>query len=215
MCRYDKVFLDFADAIALYREPLHFTQDGRRIVLRTVRLFQEYLGVNRTEEGTILSKGKQVRINLNFPGYVPENEPVLNWFQVALKQDNPMLADPLGCKARYKGVMPGYLHIREILDIPSEFILEDEPRYTDSVNYALFIYDRADYADFLEGVNKLLGGCLNHDRLVVSDSSGNKILVSDETAQPMLLIPCSLLIGGKDHVALTWDSCLKEVRPIG
>lgn len=198
------LLLSEGDAMTLYREPLHKNEEGR-IILRTSRIFQEYLGSLNSEEGTVVSKGKQVKINLNFPGWVPDRTPVLNWFQLALKTENPMLADPLGCEARYKGMLPGYLHIREVLDIPSEFILEENPRYS-PVNYALFIYDSADYEVFLTGVSKLLGGYLDRGRTVVSDALGNKILVSDDSAQPMLLVPTSLLIGGKEHVVMTWES---------
>lgn len=204
MSHYDKaILLSEPDAVELYREPLFKNVEGR-IILQTSRLFQEYLGSVNSEEGTVVSKGKQLKINLNFPGWVPDQEPVLNWFQIALKAENPMLADPLGCKARYKGVLPGYLDIREDEEL-SEFILEENPRCA-PVNYALFIYDRADYKAFLEGVSKLLGGYLDRGRTVVSDALGNRIMVSDDSAQPMLLVPTSLLVGGKEYVVMTWES---------
>ena len=203
---FDKVvLLSEADAVAMYREPIHINKSDGRIVLRTARLFQEYLGMVGSKEGTMVIKGKRVRVNLNFPNFLPDQKPMLNWFQMALKKDIPLpLADPLGCKARYMGMLPGYFHLREILDIPSEFVLQENPR-CETVNYALFIYDRADYSEFLEGVTKFLEGHLHGEQ-----TKGDKILVADDTAQPMILIPTNLLIGGKEYLAKTWESLVER-----
>ncbi len=205
---YDKVLLNEQQLTDLYREPLSL-DDNARVILKTAREFQEYLGaIAFSEKDKVISKGKKLEVNLNFPTWLPRREPLLNWFQIALKAENPMLADPLGCKARYKGMLPGNFYIRESTEAPSEFYLEAMPRYA-PVNYALFIYDSAEYQAFLDGVGRLLGGYLNHGRTVVSDTLGNKILVSDDSAQPMLLVPISLLIGGKDHVVTTWENLFK------
>ena len=203
---YDKVVLDPVELNMLYQEPV-FVND-ERIILEKSRYFQEYLGAIDFDEGRTISKGGTVEIKLNFPRHIPNRQPRQNWFQVALSaNENPLLADPLGCKARYKGFLPC------VLDVPkfrlAQFMMEDEPRYA-AANYALFIYDSADYQTFLEGVTNLLGGYLNRRKAVVSDQFGNKILVSDKSDQPMLLIPVSLLVGGKDYVCKTWEGLLER-----
>lgn len=201
---YDKVVLNALTASKLHKESIQIA-GGDRIVFRQARHFREYLGISASQEGTVVSKGNQVRVNLNFPGWVPQRDPLENWFQIALKASNPMLADPLNCEARYKGVLPGFL--RKGQNGSTEFFLEAEPRYA-APDYALFIYDSADYKDFLEGVRKLLQGFLSDDHGV--GGSGNKILVSDNSAhQPMLLIPTSLLIGGEEYVVTTWEKLLE------
>ena len=201
---YGKVVLDPVELNMLYQEPVFV--DDQRVVLKDSRSFQEYLGAIEFDEGRAVSKGSKIEIKLNFPRYVPDRTPRQNWFQIALSaEENPLLADPLGCKARYKGFLPGTLDKPKLR--PAQFMIEDQPRYT-SINYALFIYDSADYQVFLEGVANLLGGYLNRGKAVVSDQFGNKVMVSDESNQPMLLIPVSLLVGGKDYVCKTWDKIL-------
>ncbi len=202
---YDKVVLDPVELAMLYQEPV-FVDD--RVVLGESRKFQEYLGAIEYEEGRAVSKGSTLEVKLNFPRYIPNRMPRQNWFQVALSaKENPLLADPLGCKARYKGFLPGILEKPKYG--PAQFLLEDNPRCA-AINYTLFIYDSADYRIFLEGVTNLLGGYLNRGKAAVSDLSGNKIMVSDESKQPMLLIPASLLVGGKEHVYKTWESLLRR-----
>lgn len=201
---YGKVILDPVELSMLYQEPV-FVNDTR-VVLGTSRIFQEYLGAVEFTEGRTLSKGSTIEIKLNFPRYVLDRTPRRNWFQIALSaEEDPLLADPLGCKARYKGFFPGILDKSKFR--PAQFILEDEPRYA-SIGYALFIYDSTDYQVFLDGVANLLGGYLNRGRAIVTDQFGNKILVSSESNQPMLLIPVSLLVGGKDYICKTWDKIL-------
>lgn len=218
---YDKVHLDPVQAEMIYKEPVLFEKDGR-LILKTARIFQEFLGAADFKEGRVSTKGSTVEVNLDFPSYVPSNEPLQNWFQVALFTDkDSVLADPLNCKARYKGALPGTLRIQRPVEyafedapkteipetLPATFIFEDEPRRV-PVDYMLFVYDSADYQAFWEGVHDLLGGYLDRGKAVVSDNRGNKILVSDDVGQPMLLIPISLLIGGLEYIYSTWDKIL-------
>ena len=211
---YDKVVLPPIDISNLYNEPISIDDAGNRVRLERHRKFQEYLGAIDFDEGRAISKGNMISIIINLPRHLPNRKPYKNWFQIALSaEENPLLADPLGCAARYKGVLPGVLNMPRLL--PAEFVLEDNPRCMPA-NYALFIYDSADYSSFLEGVTRLIGGYINRGRTVVSDQFGNKILVStNDSSQPMLLIPVSLLIGGKEHVCKTWENILmREARPM-
>lgn len=197
---YDKVFLNAVMASQVYKESVKVTNNGK-VVLRAIRPFREYFGqtTSEEEEGIVILKGRQVGVHLSFPGWVPKKDPLENWFQIALKTENPLLADPLNCKSRYRGVLPGRLR-DGILGIPSEFTLEAEPRYAD-FDYALFIYDSADYEEFVNGARKLIHGSISNDR---------KILISDSSKQPMLLIPTSFLIGGKDHLTTMWEKLIEN-----
>lgn len=204
---YDKVVLNPTEAEIIYKEPVSIDETGR-VILKTARMFQEFLGAANFTEGRTISKGEILEVDLDFPRYVPVRKPLQNWFQVALLNGNETLvADPLGCSARYKGFLPGVFGT--LHDGSVRFSLEDEPK--DSyINYVLFVYDSADYQAFLEGVTSLLGGYLDRGKAVVADSYGNKILVSDESKQPMLLIPVTLLIGGKDYISTTWEKVIKR-----
>ena len=57
-------------------------------------------------------------------------------------------------------------------------------------------------------MHDLLGGYLDRGQAVVADKHGNKVLVSDDLKQPMLLIPISLVIGGLDYIYNAWDRLL-------
>lgn len=225
---YDKVHLSLNDAEVIYKEPVIAERRGR-IILQTARVFQEFLGAADYKEGRVSTKGHSMEVNLDFPNFVPANEPLKNWFQVALFANNKsVLADPLNCSARYKGALPGRLLIQEPVDFildenfeegtskvtvpepfPAIFEFCEDPKHSSLLpDYMLFIYDSADYRAFWEGVHSLLGGYLDRGKAVVSDKYGNKILVSDDTKQPMLLIPISLLIGGLDYIYNVWDKIL-------
>lgn len=226
---YNKLFLDPVQSEMIYKEPIVIEKPGR-IILKTARRFQEILGAVDYQEGRAISKGHTVEVNLDFPSYVPMSNPPQNWFQVALfTERNSILADPLNCSARYKGALPGRLLIQEPIEFafedvsikedpkvktqepyPATFVFEDDPHHV-VVDYMLFIYDSADYQLFLEGVHNLLGGYLNRGKAVVADNRGNKVLVSDEDKQPMLLIPISLLIGGLEYIYNAWDRILNGV----
>lgn len=221
---YDKVFLTHKQAEEIYKEPVSFEKEGR-IILKTARIFQEFLGAVDYKEGRVSTKGQSIEVNLDFPTFVPLNEPLQNWFQVALHtQNNSILADPLNCSARYKGALPGILQIQRPVEFilgddfeeeittppepyPATFVFCDEPR-REMVDYMLFVYDSADYRAFWEGVHSLLGGYLDRGQAVVADKHGNKVLVSDDLKQPMLLIPISLVIGGLDYIYNAWDRLL-------
>lgn len=223
---YDKVHLDPVEAEMIYKEPVSFDQEGR-IILKTARIFQEFLGAADFKEGRVSQKGHSIEVNLDFPSYVPAKKPLQNWFQVALHTEKDLvLADPLNCSARYKGALPGTLYIQRPIEFvlgdeprehtstlefsepyPSTFVFRDDPR-KDLVDYMLFIYDSADYRAFWEGVHNLLGGYLDRGQAVVSDNRGNKLLVSDDAKQPMLLIPISLVVGGLNYIYNSWDRLL-------
>lgn len=218
---YDKVFLSSIQAEKIYKEPVSFEKEGR-IILKTARIFQEFLGAADYKEGRVSTKGHSVEVNLDFPRFVPYDEPLRNWFQVALfREGDTVLADPLKCSARYKGALPGVLNIQQPIEfafegapevqvpdiLPATFVFRDDPRH-ETVDYMLFVYDSADYQAFWEGVHDLLGGYLDRGKAVVSDNRGNKILVSDDTKQPMLLIPISLVIGGLEYIYNKWDVIL-------
>ena len=223
---YDKVYLDPVEAEMIYKEKVSFDKEGR-ITLKTARIFQEFLGAADFQEGRVSQKGHSIEVNLDFPRYVPANRPLQNWFQVALHTEKDLaLVDPLNCSARYKGALPGTLFIQRPVEFvfeenfdedtsklefpepyPSTFVFRDDPR-KDLVDYMLFIYDSADYQAFWEGVHNLLGGYLDRGQAVVSDNRGNKLLVSDDTKQPMLLIPISLVVGGLNYIYNSWDRLL-------
>lgn len=226
---YDKVFLDPVEAEMIYKEPVLFEKEGR-ITLKTARIFQEFLGAADFKEGRVSTKGHSIEVNLDFPCYVPSNKPLQNWFQVALfNEKDSILADPLRCSARYKGALPGILEIQQPVEFiiegkiienvqtpaipepyPATFIFCDDPRRA-MVDYMLFVYDSADYQAFWEGVHDLLGGYLDRGQAVVSDSRGNKLLVSDDVKQPMLLIPISLVVGGLNYIYNAWDRLLGNI----
>lgn len=223
---YSKVVLTLEQSEKLYKEPVVEGVNGR-IILKTSRDFQEYLEVKDFGDGRAISKGEVLRVDLDFPNYVPLRDPLQNWFQVALSDKSDILVDPLDCSARYKGALPGILCLQDPPPITFEedkrggrkyyvpktptvtFVLEDDPA-EQMADYMLFIYDSADYNAFIDGVANLLGGSLNKGRTVVSDPYGNKVMVSDNSAQPMLLIPISLLIGGRDYIYDTWEHILKK-----
>ena len=223
---YDKVFLSLTQAEEIYKEEVIAGKEGR-IILKTARLFQEFLGAADYKEGRVSTKGHTIEVNLDFPSFVPRNNPLQNWFQVALHTEKKnVLADPLNCSARYKGALPGILEIQRPVEFvsednlgesvhitnvpepyPSTFVFCDDPRRA-MVDYMLFVYDSADYRAFWEGVHDLLGGYLDRGQAVVADKHGNKVLVSDDLKQPMLLIPISLVIGGLDYIYNAWDRLL-------
>lgn len=206
---YEKVVLTEGEAKNLYREDLIMSDDGR-ITFRKERYFQEFLGaLSFDKESRVVSKGKIVRVGLNFPGHLPLRDPLENWFQVALRPSEIEIADPINCSARYTGFLPGTFVKRDLLKGErSEFYFEDEPRGA-VINYALFIYDRADYGSFLDAVEKVLESYLNGGKSLVKDGRGNTVLVSDQaTDQAMLLVPVSLLVGGKDYIVEVWDKVL-------
>lgn len=226
---YDKVVLDPVEAEMIYKEPVSFDKDGR-LTLKTARIFQEFLGAADYKEGRVSTKGHTIEVNLDFPRYVPAKKPLQNWFQVVLfGEKDSILVDPLNCSARYKGALPGILEIQQPVEFileenfeedkhvssipepyPATFIFCDDPRRA-MVDYMLFIYDSADYRAFWEGVHSLLGGYLDRGQAVVSDKRGNKILVSDDVKQPMLLIPISLVVGGLNYIYSAWDRLLGGV----
>lgn len=205
---YEKVVLTVAELRELYREDLILGDDGR-MIFRKARFFQEYLGaIAMTGDSRVISKGKHFKVEMNFPGYLPARDPAQNWFQIALGADEKKLSDLLNCEARYKGFLPGTFLYHKAADVPGEFIFEDEPRFAD-INYALFIYDSANYSEFREKVERVLCNFLGRGKSVVSDSFGNHILVSDDsTSQPMLLVPIGLLVGGREYVCNAWEATL-------
>jgi len=208
---YDKVVLTNDEVHKLYREDLILGEDGR-IVFRKRRRFQEFLGASSFEDSScMITKGPWVKFGLELPGYIPVREPLLNWFQVAMRGST--FRDPLGLEARYKGFLP----VRLTLDEPRLFrertgmiIVEDDPSL-EFVDYVLLIYDRANYSSFIYEVQVLLE---KHLRMsfgrVVRDMEGNTIMVSDSiTDQAMMLMPIDLLPGGKDYVSQKWKEVIE------
>ncbi|MBQ9017411.1 hypothetical protein IJ103_04235 [Candidatus Saccharibacteria bacterium] len=206
---YSKVVLSQDELSQLYRERLMMDDSGR-IVFGQPRLFTEFLGALSIGSSKVISKGEKFIVTLNFPGHLPVREPVENWYQVAMKTPETLISDPINCRARYKGFLPGFLS-----KYPkgegrySVFYLEDEPRFAEC-NYILFIYDRADYGDFVDAVDSLLESVLRtRGNSIYRDTFGNSLMVSDElTDQPMLLVPMSLVIGGKEYICEAWDKVL-------
>lgn len=208
---YDKVVLMNDEARKLYREDLILGEDGR-IVFRKRRRFQEFLGASSFEDSScIITKGSWAKFGLELPGYIPVREPLLNWFQVAMRGST--FRDPLGLEARYKGFLP----VRLTLDEPRLFrertgmiIVEDDPSL-EFVDYVLLIYDRANYSSFIYEVQSLLERRLRTSfGRVVRDIEGNTIMVSDSvTDQAMMLMPIDLLPGGKDYVSQKWREVIE------
>ena len=227
---YTKVDLTLKENEEIYKEEVVAGRKGR-IILKTARKFQEYLDVMNSSDGCAIRKGDITEVDLDFPSSVPDRHPLQNWFQVALASEGKCaIVDPLDCEARYKGALPGvYCKPSEIpqtlfednfelgtseIHTPEEkphatFVFKDVPIYG-MVNYLLFIYDSADYQTFLRGVTNLLGGSLMRHNATISDEYGNKIMVSDNSAQPMLLMPISLIIGGYEYVYQAWTRILKK-----
>lgn len=204
---YSKVVLNPVEAEIIYKEPIQIDEEGY-VMLETPRVFQEFLGVISFSDGCAISKGQTKEIYLAFPDHIPCKRPLKNWFQIALLSgEETLVADPLGCSARYKGFLPGMLQSSTLGF--HKFILEDEPRAI-PIDYVLFIYDSADYQAFLEGVNKFFEDHYNHGKNAIQDHYGNHILVSDESKQPMILVPVQLLIGGKEYICTTWEYILKK-----
>lgn len=200
---YTKVNLTLEENEEIYKEEVVAGLEGR-IILKTARKFQEYLDVMNSSDGCAIRKGETTKVDLDFPSSVPYRQPLQNWFQVALASDeNCIMVDPLDCKARYKGALPG-VYCEPDDKNHATFVFTDEPIYG-IANYLLFIYDSADYQAFLQGVTNLLGGGLMRNNAIISDEYGNKIMVSDNSAQPMLLIPISLIIGGHEYVYNAWQ----------
>lgn len=226
---YTKVNLSLEENEEIYKEEVEAGTNGR-IILKTSRKFQEYLDVMESSDGRAIRKGKVTEVDLNFPKHVPYRQPLQNWFQIVLTSEKDyMMVDPLNCEARYKGALPGvYCKPREVPQLlfedefgvgisksytPGEphatFIFEDDPTHG-MVNYLLFIYDSADYQAFTEGVTNLLGGSLKKRSATISDEYDNKVMVSDNLAQPMLLIPISLVIGGHEYVYKAWQQIIER-----
>ena len=204
---YGKVPLNPVEAEIIYQEPIEVTEDNLTM-LETPRVFQEFLGIANFSDGSAVTKGEIKEIYLVFPAHVPLKRPLRNWFQIAmLSGKETLVADPLGCSARYKGFLPGNLEISRLGF--HKFILEDEPKDM-PIDYVLFIYDSADYQAFLEGINKFFEEHFSRGKKAVEDVYGNHILVSDESRQPMLLIPVQLLTGGKEYICTTWEYILKK-----
>lgn len=204
---YGKVPLNPVEAEIIYQEPIEINEDSL-IMLETPRAFQEFLGMINFCDGRTISKGETKEIYLVFPDYVPLKRPLKNWFQIALLSGKETLvADPLGCSARYKGFLPGTLATSSLGF--HRFTLEDEPSDI-PFDYVLFIYDSADYQAFLEGVNQFFEDHFNLGKNAIEDNYGNHILVSDESKQPMLLVPVQLLTGGKEYICTTWEYILKK-----
>lgn len=210
--------LSLEEAKKIYKEPIisggsfFFFENGRR--------FTEFLGAQiYSRELKVVSKGWYHQVNLVLPSYVPiiREGLVLNWFQIALEKDSA-IPDPINCPARYKGFLPGYL-VEEGTKMSSSgtrpeykittFHMVSELEHFDMADYALFIYDRADYSEFLDQTQELLGKYKDQGKELVQDEKGNKIMISDSsTDQSMLLMPLDLLVGGAAFALRAWSNVI-------
>ena len=210
-----------ADAKHLYKEPLSKDEDGN-LVFRKGRMFQKYIGVQKyTDDTKILVKGARMEVFYIFPNVVPKPATnaegkflvtdLKNWYQVALGSQFKTVPDPLSVQARYRGFLPGRLDFEPAYKTAQFHLMVNKHDVINRANYALYIYDQADYADFLRAVEELLGEYRNMRAMdQVVDAFGNSILVSDSsTTQPMLLFPAELLIGGSDFLGKAWEDMLE------
>lgn len=204
---YEKVVLDQKEASTLYKEDLILGEDNR-IVFKKRRYFQEILGVSSYTDGCkTIWKGESMKLGINLPAYIPAREPCQNWFQVAMKP-LPEFKDPLSLEARYKGFLPCFI-VHE-LGRKNGWIMVDDNLDFNFADYALFIYDRADYGQFITEVEKAVERLLN-GRKIVRDRIGNTVLVSDSlTDQAMMLMPLDLLVGGKTYIQRMWREVIHQ-----
>ena len=209
---YGKVALTESEARKLYKEDLTLSENNR-ILFRKMRYFQEFYGASTYEDGlAMISKGMPMKVGLELPAYVPMRTPLLNWFQIAMRNPVASFRDPLELEARYKGFLPCYFVYDQ--DAQHGLISVDDDPNSEVVDYALFIYDRANYGNFMDEVQNVLTNSIQGRAKVARDVSSNTIMVSDSmTDQAMLLMPMALLAGKKAYAQKVWREVIKSSTP--
>lgn len=211
----DMVLYDVERLKKLYKEDLQVSKTGR-ILFRKTRTFIECKNAN-FDPSTVLQDGKKgkklIQITFNFPRYHLLRDPKKNWFEIAMETgDNPALFDLLGddCPLDITGMILGTLGNRRMWhDVPGEFFMEEEPK-SGAINYALFMASSTEQGIFYEDVRALIQTISNsHD---VCDPLDNKILVSVNPTEYMVLVPIMLLNGGKAASIKVWDTVFKTKR---
>lgn len=213
---YDKVNYNVEQLKKLYKESLILNKNGR-VLLKKTRSFLEcknpdfvpLSAMHKEDRGK-----KSLSVTMNFPHWLPLREPKKNWFEVAKEIPMRSVYDLLidECLLDITGMLPGVLGNKKMWsDIPGEFYVVDDPKYS-PINYALFMVNSTSSTVFIEEVRNLLADMSDSDNGEICDPYGNKILISTNSTEDMILIPVMLLNGGKDAVAKTWDSIFKSKR---